>query len=762
MTIVSYRSRNNKVLNLLSHSAFLITTCSIGSTVVANEGGFVLEEVMVTARKREESLQDAPLSITALTGSELALRQIDSSQQLGQIAPNLSFESYAGSSGSNSAATVFIRGIGQTDFIPTTDPGVGIYVDGVYMARSIGGALDFMDLERVEVLRGPQGTLFGRNTIGGAVLLHSRKPSDEFEGKASVKVGSDERRDVTLGLDVPITATLSTQLNAATRRREGYVENVITGQKLGDDDSQSIRLAALWTPDDAFELFFSADHTRERESGAPNVLLAFDDTAAFPSIANALSADCPVTFPPGQASPPNDPACANAQWILGPHKVASNAELASELEVYGTSLKMVWDLEDITITSITAYRKFDSYSTRDGDNTPLTVFHTIDIFEQDQLSQELQFGGVSLNDRLKWILGLYYFEEEANNPNPVEISIGTLLSGGKVDNQTQAVFAQMTYNMTDHIELTLGIRRSDEEKDFLPDQYYLTPFITPGGAIPPLSAGGPRVLPYETVSAQVKETTPMANLAYHWSDGLMTYVSYSEGFKSGGFNQRIPTPLATVPTFEPEFASAWETGFKWNADNFRLNGAAFYTDYEDMQIVVRRGIAPITINGGDAIIKGLELEGSYIPSERWYFSFGLGYIDNRYTTLTDEAPTAGINKSSKIANSPRLSGNLAVNYRVDLHSLGALTARVDWSYKDDTYRTANNAPHLLAEAYDITNASLSWESVDEHWTVVLAGNNLTDEVYLLNGSDALGTGQGLADGAYSRGREWSLGVDYRF
>ena len=218
--------------------------------------GFVLEEVTVTARKREESLQDTPLSVTAISGTELALSQINSSQDLSNITPNLSFDSYASASGSNAAASVFIRGIGQTDFVPTTAPGVGIYIDGVYMAQSIGAAFDFIEVQRIEVLRGPQGTLFGKNTIGGAVVIHTKKPANEFGGRVEFELGSDNQTNGTFALDIPISDQLLTQVSGTVRNRDGYVKNIITGRDMGDDDSRGVRFAALFTPSDNLEFFF--------------------------------------------------------------------------------------------------------------------------------------------------------------------------------------------------------------------------------------------------------------------------------------------------------------------------------------------------------------------------------------------------------------------------------------------------------------------------------------------------------------------------
>ena len=725
--------------------------------------GFVLEEVTVTARKREESLQDTPLSVTAISGTELALSQINSSQDLSNITPNLSFDSYASASGSNAAASVFIRGIGQTDFVPTTAPGVGIYIDGVYMAQSIGAAFDFIEVQRIEVLRGPQGTLFGKNTIGGAVVIHTKKPANEFGGRVEFELGSDNQTNGTFALDIPISDQLLTQVSGTVRNRDGYVKNIITGRDMGDDDSRGVRFAALFTPSDNLEFFFTADHTHERENGAPNVLVGINDRAPFVAIANAASAGCPVSFPPPQSSPLGNSACANSQWELAPHKVAANADLVSELDVYGTALHVDWDLDLLNIKSISSYRKVDSSSRRDGDNTPLTIAHTGDVLQQDQFSQELQFSGTLLDDRLNWMFGLYYFTEEAENPNIVDLSIGSILSGGEVESRTKAVFSQATYNLTERLSLTAGLRYTKEKQTFLPDQYALTPYLSPTGLLLPLDQGGSRILPHDTVTNEISETTPMATLSYYVTDELMTYVSYSEGFKNGGFHQRIPAPLPEVPTFGPEFADVWEVGFKYTKDWLRINGSIFNTDYTDIQTVVRRGFAPVTINAGDARINGFELEGSIVPTPNWYFMFGVGYLDAKYINIPTEVLNNNtINKSSELTNTPEWSTNFRAAYSKDVGELGSLTLRLDWIYRSSAFKTTNNASYLEQQSYNLLNAAIIFEDPSQDWRIMLAGKNLHDEIYLINGADSLGTAQGVADGAFSRGREWTLSISRNF
>ena len=752
-------------INIFTKSLLTLILCTLCSTEIAlaqnSQEGFEIEEIVVTARKREESLQDSPVSVTAMTARDLEFSQIDGTQQLGKVVPNLTFEANAASSGSSSASAVFIRGVGQADFIPTTDPGVGVYIDGVYMARNFTGAMDFLNVDRVEVLRGPQGTTFGRNTIGGAISIHSRKPSDELQGKIRTKIGSDERREVAFSVDVPVSEQLKTQLNGVYRRRDGYVTNVINGRKTGDDDSRSIRAAMTWTPTEALEISFLGDYTKEKENGAPSVLVAFVDTATFPAIANGAAPGCPVVFPPGppQPSPIGNLNCANSQFVLPPHEVAAGQHLRSDNEFYGGSVEINWKLDWFDFKSITAYREIESFTSRDADETPLAIFHTQEVLKQNQFSQEIQISGSSFNDSLVWMVGLYHFSEDATEDNPVQISIGSLFSGTYVDNTDNAAFTQVTYNITDKLNVTGGLRYSNEDKDFMPDQFFTTPFFTPVGIIP----SGVRLLPLVTSTESTVEWTPMANISYHWSDSLMTYATWSEGFKSGGFVQRLVVPQAIPDRFDPEFVTSYEAGFKWGGGNFTLNGAAFFTDYDNIHIVVRRGIAPVTVNAGTAEVKGFELEGKWVPTPQVFLNFGLGLTDAEYTSLTAEAiATAGITTDSKFAFTPKWNANVGASFKHNISNWGSITARLDASYTDDDFRTANNAPHLFQSDYIVLNTALIFETSDEKWQLVLAGSNMTDKIYLQNGSDAASTAQGLAEGTFARGREWSLSLEYNY
>jgi len=793
----------NTVIALL-----VVSTAVTATTSLAQEStGFVLEEVIVTARKREENLQDTPLSIAAFTANELTQRQIKSTDQLADVTPNLTFDAYAPSSGQNASSQIYIRGIGQSDFTAVTDPGVGLYVDGVYFARSYGGAMDFLDLERIEVLRGPQGTLFGRNTIGGTVSLYTVRPHGELRRAVEVSVGSDEMVYLTGDFNVPIKDGLYAKFGVTSRNRDGYVQRVqlaerqlsgipaaTDGKDLGDEDSVSARASFLWEPSETLSFFLSADYTDEDENGSPATSMGLNDQQTFPAHTNmfanglAFGGNCPLFPPPrnGPATDTNDNfMCINDTWRRNEFENEGSDEVSSQLTMWGISLETNWEInESVSLKSITAYRDFDAFSARDADGTPYQVFHTQDPFTQDQFSQEFQFSGAT--DTLKWMVGLYYFEEEADNANPVQLpipTIGQIISGGQVDNDNFSVFSQVTYDISEQWDLTAGIRYTDETKRFFPysfaDGNYTqggpgSPFVRyhdcPTGQEPGcdgvngrLYTDGDRLLPGVVNTLTFDDWTPMFNLAYYASEDVMFYGSWSEGFKSGGFDQRFINAKPAPSSFEPETATTYEVGMKssWLDNTLRLNVAAFYTDYEDMHIIVRQGFAPLTFNAGEAEIKGFEIESTWIPNTAWIIQTSLGLIDAEYSKLDPSVESVGININSSLPQTPEWSANIGVGYTTNV-SNWSVTPRVDWAYTDDVYNNAVNTPQLFQDSYSIINAAIIVQSEDSAWEFMLSGRNLSDETILVSGSSGYETASGYLTATHARKREWSLSAKYNF
>ncbi len=739
-----------------------------------------LEEVVVTARKREESLQDTPIAISAFSAAALERQQISSTEDLDQIAPNLQFASYGPLTGNNSAAQVYIRGIGQSDGSSGVDPGVGLYIDDVYMGRSVGGVLDFRDISNVQILRGPQGTLFGRNTIGGAVLLTTTLPGKEFGGTARLGLGDDSLYEGFAAVDLPISDTVFTRFSAGTRQRDGYVTRVFDGVDLGNEDTYTLQSSLQWLPGDSFTLTLRGDYTKEDENGSPFVFATINESQVFPA-AISRGAGCPgATFPPPSV-PQNivDERCANdATWDLGKYRNGGNAEAESTLENWGLSGTMQWDVNDtFALKSITAYRELEWRGSRDADNTGLLVLHTDFSSAGDQFSQELQ--ALVETERLRGVVGAFYFEETIDDfllvpfaaPPPL---VASGASPGSIDyqrafidNDNFALFTQWTYDVTDALSITAGARYTEETKGIRIIAFTVTPLTLPLD-IPttlntPLVAGpGLNIIPRHFEN-KYQSTTGSASIQYRWNDSLMTYLSWSQGFKSGGFNQRYNlAPLGNLPVaFDEETAETFEFGFKSEIGaNLRLNGAVFSTDYDNMQLTYRLGIVPLLFNAGKSSIEGAELELTYAPG-RLIVEASAGYLDNSFDEIAQvPGTTQTVGPNNTLPFAPELQANLGVGYDFDIGD-ATLTPRINVSHTSEQFFDAANSIEV-AQLDDVTllNASLSLEL--GAWRFRAGVNNVTDEQYRVAGNSSFSTSAGYAEVIYSRPRNYfvSASVDF--
>ena len=778
----------------------------------------LLEEIVVTARKREENLQDAPIAVSAFTGDALDFRGVTEIGKLDQFVPNLVLnESTTYSNVSNAA--VYIRGIGQNDFTPVIDPGVGIYVDGVYLGRSVGAVLDIVDVDRIEVLRGPQGTLFGRNTIGGAISLSSKKPDEEFGGKVDVKYGTDDRFNVRGTVNIPFGDKFFARLSAATFLQDGYVTRVVDGKDLGDQDVVALRGVLRWLPNNNLDINWSVDYSRERENGNPFVLTGIQPlnvgilTGGGPSMtlaATTLAAQLATGGPPSVLggeffnvlhpsgfpfqflacfSPQNanNPVCFNQQYIDNGDKKLNYSSDPSyqKLDVWGTGLTVDWQInEKLKVKSISSMRGFEGDFEGDQDGSPIRVSYLIDIYQHEQFSQELQLLGTSFADRLDWIVGGYYFEEDGKNINPVRFSQVYLQSGGHYDADSWALFAQGTWHFTDQLDLTFGLRYTEDTRDYLPDQYIE---FLPTGPLPiPGTNIGDRPLPYEWTSSGTSELVPMVNLSYRWNESLMTYITYSEGFKSGGYTQRIFPPEASTPSFDPEFVKSYEGGFKfdgWN-DRLRFNVAVFFTDYTDLQLLVAdpSRLGPFVSNAGDAEVVGVELEMLLNPAQGLFITGSAGMTDIDRTALG--GGVQGLTLDSPFQHVSKWTANAQIYKEFAIGDLGYLTPRFEWSYRTDWGTNSNNVPRvgddvlpggpfagvplsfgvpnpvLEEDDLHLLNASVRWDLRNSGLSVSGGVDNLTDEKYTVfaNYQD----GFGFTQQTFHRGREWYIQAGYEF
>ncbi len=760
---------------------------------LAQDEGAMIEEVVVTAQRREQSLQETPLSITAFTAEEMAERSFTNLRQIGDATPNMRFTTSGTSSGRTSEALVFIRGIGQTDAWMTADPGVGIYVDGVYLARAAGSIIDLIDVERIEVLRGPQGTLFGRNTIGGAINVITTVPGEEKSGKAQFTTGRFGRIDVDAAFNGPLTENLYAKVAVASRKRDGYIKNLWDGAWDGDEDRQTIRGGLRWLASDDIEVTLNADYTRIDQNGIGWSNVDINPQASLAGLWNFLvSGSAGVSW--------------GEHWEA-PKKNQTYGGYASveEVDAWGVSMTVDWDLGSLALKSITSYRDLDSLSRNDGDASPVPFDDSPAMPElQDQFTQEFQFSGQAFDDRLNWIAGAYYFTEEPSFDTNISLATGTFealeampdalfpLVGGvpcppppgvflpcaggagnpfnvaldirfklieELENTGYALFTQGTFDITDQLGLTAGVRYNYEEKDFSVFQQH------PTGQV--------------QIDASANDDwaswTPKVSIEYQIDSDYMVYASASRGFKSGGWNGR-PTDEGGIQTYEEEFVWAYEVGFKtdWWNNRIRLNGAAYFNDYSDIQLVSSQAdpetgvMRIVTENGGDAEIMGFELEITALPLPELRLSAGVGTLDFEYTDFARPncavAPLGtsctGLEEGDVLPQAPELTFNLSAQYMVSLTNAAKVLLQGDYYYVDKFYVDPFNVETIAAPSSEMINMRIAYVAPDDKWEVAAFVTNLTDEINIVNGFEVEAFGARAV--TYSRPREWGLSVKYQY
>jgi iron complex outermembrane receptor protein len=763
---------------------------ALAQTPAAQAG---IEEIIVTAQRREESLQKTPIAITALTATDLDARTTFNLADVGAFVPNLDFTTATQSSRSSFVSAVFIRGVGQTDFIVTTDPAVGIYVDGVYYGRTTGGVVDMLDIERVEVLRGPQGTLFGKNTIGGALNIVSSPVGKDFAGTGEVTAGNYGRVNFRGDLNVPLTDTLGGRLAVSVKRSDGYGKRLdfATGKetsKLGEDDSTSARGRLHWAPSDKFDANLAVDVTRVREPQVPDHIESIDPTLGLLGLWNGL-----VGLPLGTPYTP--------QYLTGDKYTSyANGPNKAELDNWGASLNLQWGIGELTLRSITAYRSMQALFENDGDGSPVRILGTDKVdLDQDQVSQELHLLGKSFDDRLDWLAGLYYFHESANefthayvmpgifqslealpvllgpagpigpcpppdvvaalptpgplgcagNPNNIPLDLDFAGTNDiTVDNYS--AFLHGTYEFTDAWSLSAGARYTHEKKkhDLVYGRVNSGYVIAPPGTV--------REDSWDVV-------TPKASLNYNFSDTAMAYVSASRGFRSGGYNGR-PFYRDAITAFDPEYVWSYELGLKseWLDRRLIANVALFYNDYTNMQLTANvatsdGNVAVITENAGEAEIKGFELELHARPVEQLDRIAGIGYTDAKFTKVD---PGATVTEDSEFLKTPEWDINLGAEYRIPIGA-ASLAMRADYNWRSDYYNDTANTPGLHQDDVGILNARIMFESAGQAWQVALYGTNLTDERYITGGVGGAGA-IGFDEAQYGRPLEYGVSVRYSF
>lgn len=704
------------------------------------------DEIVVTARRREESLQQVPLSVVAVSAEELEARSISNLEDLGQSTPNFTFsETYNGGA---AAGLPFIRGVGQIDSHPAYDSPVGIYIDGVYYGRMYGNNLDMMELTRVEVLRGPQGTLFGKNTSGGAINIITETPDvsdDEISGRVQVGGGSRNLLDIITGANVPLVQyTLALRLAGSWSQQDGYGERA-DGEEMANTDRWSGRAQLLFEPAQNFSALLSADW------------MEFDEANAAYQLADTNPAVGPVAAYNGARDPDYDD-----RWISpDPYTFNATGPNFSRGEIRGVALTLTRDFSFGTLKSITAYRDMSVGIGVDPDGSPVTIIDSYEFADQDQVSQEFQLSGGAFGERLQWVAGLYYFQEDITDAQNF-VLVPALFAGTRnfsrtlwAENESLAVYGQGTFNLSDALRLTAGLRYTEDEKTIQSDQHnYLgaLQFITPVG-LHSSSAWSPRI-----------------GLDYQLSPDVMIYVSAAQGAKNGGFNGRVGR-LSDFTEFQDETVWTYEAGLRsefWNG-RARFNVTAFFSDYEDMQMtisgstVVAGAPAPFSLitNIPKAEIVGGEAEFSAALTPHLRFTSALGLTEGEYTELPTDAQFIAANlihPDTEFLNMPRVSYTVGLEYTNTIDRDVEMVARIDYTHRSRTELTPENSSVIVQPAYGLLNGRLSFES-SNGLSVSFWGTNLTDEVYAVGGGDdATRPGAGLGFAIFNMGPPRTFGV----
>lgn len=704
-----------------------------------------LEEVLVTARKRSESLQDTPVSVTALSRETLIQSGMQQLTAIERQTPNLSFT--VGTGGGSSTVNAFLRGVGEFDFILTTDPAVGVYLDGVYLSRAFGANLELSDVERIEVLRGPQGTLFGKNSIGGAINVITRRPTGETEAEIKLSTGSRDLRGISLYGQTAISDNLAASASFLQREADGWQRR--PGNDAGDIDLATGRVSLAWTPSETFDSTLTADWHRQDQTGYPNVMLTWQDGTTFGDLWNLLN--------------PGNPCCTPNSDI--DRSGAGGPLPEDDVEGLGLNWTNRWQVsEQLELKSITAWREVDAQFGRDGDNSLLNYNGDYHDQDHEQWSQELQFLGSYGN--WEWVGGLYYFEEDTRDLTDLIIiqGLGTSVSfDNRQKTTSQAAYAHATYNLTPSLDLFAGIRYTREEKDFtqgISNTDFGVPhvFFQPGEPVG--SCNFDRPTAWFDCSQDWSNTSPKAGLSWQLNEDLMLYAHVSRGFRSGGYNGRAFGSAADLQEYEPEILTGYEMGIKseWLDRRLRLNAAAFYNDYEDIQVLITRAGSVAVENASEASIEGIELEATWLPTETLRLHSGIGYLHDDSEGWID---ITGDFTDTELKHTPEWTANLAIDYQRSLGDYGSLTFRGDIRYTAEYYLNAVNSEVLQVPGHSLFGAGMIYDTPDRHWEVSLIGTNLGDKRVLNSGFDGSNF-FGYFEGSYNRPRTWTLSLRYRF
>ena len=734
-------------------SAAATTVAAQDAAPAAGASAVQVEELIVTARRREETLKDVPVAVSAFSAETLERQAANDITTLSQTVPNITVQT---ARGSNSTLISYIRGIGQQDPLWGYEPGVGLYVDDVYIYRPQGAVLDVFDVSRIEVLRGPQGTLYGRNTIGGAIKYVTNRLGDEAGGKIRGTYGSYNQTDLLVEGHTPVGGGLSVGGAYALYKRDGYGTNLTTGAEHYDKDVQAIRLSAEYKPTD--DLFFRLAYDKVDDDSNP------------------------------RHGHRELPALVGGYQVLDVYDTQAGLGDSNSVETEGLSLTGEYHAsEHLTFKSITASRKGHTDTLIDFDGTPLPTLDVPATYDDRSFSQELQ--AVYSDETIQGVFGLYYMNSQASGEfDTIAGNLGVAIAdGGKVSTQSFAAFFDVSANFTDRFKVSLGARATRDHKRSNTFRFFYL-----GATRTPYQGGTPRpILQVRTNYSAEKtfeEFTPRLSASYELTDDLNTYVSYSKGYKSGGWDMRGDAFLTpqTVNGYNPEIVNAYEVGLKGNLFDRRVSfaTAAFLSKYKDQQVttqvVVPSGIASSVDNAGASTLYGVEFEAKAAFSQHLSGTVALGYIHAKYDTFNRFVPAGApnpVNPSQTIPaggqivnvadlygfqNTPQWTGNASLTWRGTVAG-GELQITPMVSYRDDYQQFELPLPLLDQKAFTLVDLTASWAPEGGRYKISVAGKNLTDERYRTGGYNfGVPTYNNSVIGFYGPPRTYSASLEVKF
>ncbi|MEM9750872.1 MAG: TonB-dependent receptor [Pseudomonadota bacterium] len=687
-----------KSASALAGAALIGAPVICGAALAQDDEGFAFEEIIVTSKKREQSIYEAPVAVTAFTNAQLEARGIIDLVDVGKFVPNLNVTTF--SAGNTSSANPFIRGFGVQDHLIVVDPGVGVYIDGVYLGRQVGQNWSLSNIEQLEVLRGPQGTLFGRNTVGGAINIITKKPGDEEMARFSVQAGSRGRINGDFYGNTRLNDQLAVSGNFSVRRRDGIGDfiNIRNPEaRVGELFDISGRVSALWEPNDRFSLLVAADGNDARNGQNP-----------FETVINE-SEDCNTNFQLAFCLG----GITNADQAEDPFDTASGqADLAQTFNsAYGVNVTAEGVLnENLTAKLISSYRYSEYEGGLDDDGAFVDFFSFPEVGNATQYSFEFQLNGEY--DALDFVAGAFYFNEDGSNiQQPV-----TFIGPGGFFEQSQetdsyAIYGNAGYRLTEDLRVAGGLRYTWDEKSAFTDLGFLPPF---------------------SAELDDQQLTWESSLDYEIRDALNTYLLVSRGYQSGQFPAR---PFGGPDTFratDKVIGTNYEAGLKGEPFPWLQMGlAVFYTRYKDLPVQVSEvtdvGFITVTESAGRSRAFGVEWEGLARLAEGFFINTSVGFIDSEITEVNGDSPS--LTPGDTPALTPRWTAAIGPEYTFPVVTGGEVTVRGDWSYRSEMEGQPNNDPLALIESRDIFNFDITYRSADESWTFGAYGRNVTDERY---------------------------------